>query len=224
MTNLVKIDRALMGLIVVTLIATVGVYFWDKDYFSLTFAAEDKLVEYGTAVFLLISSFVLIKNAASLSVKKRLFAAGLTAFYAFMFFMAAGEEISWGQRIIGWESGEFFQDNNKQDETNLHNMIIPTPFGDFHLAKTLFGSVLTTVILLYLAVLPFVYTRVEKIRNLCDRFAIPVPGMRHTFFAIAASLIIAAIDVSRKWEVYELVFSLLTTSIFLLPQNRDKTT
>ncbi|SLN23959.1 hypothetical protein ROA7450_00965 [Roseovarius albus] len=224
MTNLVKIDRALMGLIVVTLIATLGVYFWDKEYFSLTFAAEDKLVEYGTAVFLLISSFVLIKNAASLSAKKRLFAAGLTLFYAFLFFMAAGEEISWGQRIFGWESNEFFEANNKQFETNLHNMIIPTPFGDMHLAKTLFGSVLTTVILLYLAVLPFLYKRFEKIRNLANRLVVPVPDMRHTFFAILASLIIASIDVSRKWEVYELIFSLLTTSIFLLPQNRDKVT
>ncbi len=224
MTNLVKIDRALMGLIVVTLITTLGVYFWDKEYFHLTFAAEDKLVEYGTAVFLVISSIILIRNTIGLSAKKRMMAAALTAFYALLFFLAAGEEISWGQRIFGWESGEFMLENNKQDETNFHNLIIPTPFGDFHLAKTLFGSVLTTVILLYLAVLPFLYTRVESIRNLADRFVVPVPGIRHAFFAIAASLVILAIDVPRKWEVYELIFSLLTASIFLLPQNRDKTT
>ena len=66
-------------------------------------------------------------------------AAALTAVYALIFFMAAGEEVSWGQRIIGWESGEFFLQHNKQEETNLHNLMV----GDVHLTKSLFGPVLT---------------------------------------------------------------------------------
>lgn len=32
-----------------------------------------------------------------------------------------GEEVSWGQHIFGWESGEFWQSVNDQQETNLHN-------------------------------------------------------------------------------------------------------
>ena len=34
----------------------------------------------------------------------------------------AGEEISWGQWIFGWESPEFFREHNAQQETGLHNM------------------------------------------------------------------------------------------------------
>lgn len=34
----------------------------------------------------------------------------------------AGEEISWGQHIFGWESGDFFKLYNEQSETNLHNI------------------------------------------------------------------------------------------------------
>jgi hypothetical protein len=37
-------------------------------------------------------------------------------------FFLIGEEISWGQRIFGWESTEFFKASNKQEETNFHNI------------------------------------------------------------------------------------------------------
>ncbi|MCR9115151.1 MAG: hypothetical protein NXH84_17865 [Rhodobacteraceae bacterium] len=223
MTTLRQFDTGLMALIVAVLVTTVGIYLWDSHYFSQTYAAEDNLVEYATAVFLFVASLVLFSNARSLFGKSMRGAAVLTVFYGLLFFFAAGEEISWGQRIFSWETGETFQEINKQGETNLHNLLVKTPWGEFHLAKTLFGPVLTLILLLYLVVLPLVYPRSERIRRLADRFAVPVPGKRHAFFALAASLVIAAIDVSRKWEVYELVFSLIATSIFLLPVNRDKT-
>lgn len=33
----------------------------------------------------------------------------------------AGEEVSWGQHILNWESSEYWQAINDQGETNLHN-------------------------------------------------------------------------------------------------------
>lgn len=33
----------------------------------------------------------------------------------------AGEELSWGQHIFGWEASEYWQSLNDQGETNLHN-------------------------------------------------------------------------------------------------------
>lgn len=219
-----RLDTALLALTCFVLVLTVGVYVYSTDFFSLTYAREDGLVEYGTAIFLFAASFVLLVNARRLGARGLTLAVVCTLFYALLFFFAAGEEVSWGQRIFGWESGEFYQQNNKQNETNLHNLIVPTPWGDFHLAKTLFGPILTLILLLYLAVLPMLYPRVGWIRRIADRIAAPVPGTRHAVLAILASLVIAAIDVSRKWEVYELVFSLLATSIFLLPQNRAHTT
>ena len=41
----------------------------------------------------------------------------LASFYAFM------EEISWGQRLIGFDSPAFFHENSYQDETNIHNLL-----------------------------------------------------------------------------------------------------
>ena len=37
----------------------------------------------------------------------------------------AGEEISWGQRIFGWEAFGIFEDYNYQKEINLHNFFNP---------------------------------------------------------------------------------------------------
>lgn len=212
------LEKSVMALIVATLVATVVIYAWDRVFFTMVFAAEDGPVETATALFLLIASLVLGKHALALSAKGRRGAAGLMLFYALLFFLAAGEEISWGQRIIGWESGEFFQENNQQVETNVHNLVV---FGS-QLTKTLFGPVLTAIILVYLVVLPLLYVRTDRVQRLSDRFVVPVPWLKHGIIALSASILIALIDVDRKWEVYELVFSLIVVSIFLLPQNRDK--
>lgn len=46
-----------------------------------------------------------------------------TAGLAFLSFLAAGEEISWGQRLFGFQASESFQKLNYQRETNLHNLM-----------------------------------------------------------------------------------------------------
>ena len=38
-------------------------------------------------------------------------------------YLIAMEEISWGQRILGFESSDFFFKHNTQRETNLHNLV-----------------------------------------------------------------------------------------------------
>ena len=41
---------------------------------------------------------------------------------ALIFFFGAGEEISWGQRILGFQTPEALSQVNKQEEFNLHNL------------------------------------------------------------------------------------------------------
>ncbi|MEO0752332.1 MAG: hypothetical protein AAFY25_11060 [Pseudomonadota bacterium] len=219
MTSPQTIDRALLASVVIVLIVSIGVHLYDVIYFKAVYAFEDGPVEYATAFGLLFCCFAFISHAISLKRRSMTLAAVCTCVYALLFFLGTGEEISWGQRIFGWQSGEFFMENNKQFETNLHNLTV----GDTNLARTVFGSGLTTVILLYLVALPLLYPRVAVLRRVADRLAIPVPGLRHTGLAILASLVIALMDQGRKWEVYELVFSLIMLSIVLLPQNLDKT-
>ncbi|WP_338550126.1 hypothetical protein [Roseovarius phycicola] len=219
MPALQRIDQGLMALIGLVLVLTVAIYFISTDYFSLRFAAEDGLVEYGTAICLFVACLILLRNGFALRGKATKLAVGLTFFYALAFFFGAGEEISWGQRIFGWETSEAMKAINRQDETTLHNIEI----GGVAMTKHLFGPVLTATILLYLVVLPLLYPRIRWVTNFVNRIALPVPGLRHAILAVLASLVIAIIDVDRKWEVYELVFGLLVVSIFLLPQNSEHT-
>lgn len=215
MAPLRTIELSVLALVALTLAVSVGIYFWHTEFFYTTFAVEDGPVEYGTALFLLVAGLLLVRHSAAL-IQRRRSAAALVAVYALLFLAAAGEEISWGQRIFGWQAGDFFQQNNYQRETNFHNLEI----AGFHLAKTLFGSVLTTVLLLYLVVLPLLYPRSAGLRRVMHRLAIPVPGPRHAVLAVAASVVVAVMDVPRKWEVYELVFSMIAVSIMLMPRNR----
>lgn len=82
------------------------------------------LIEYGTVAAL---ATVLI---ASLSAARR-----HAGFQRWVFVLTGvctlivlGEEVSWGQWIVQWRSPEFFQENNLQSETNLHNFLPPRAF------------------------------------------------------------------------------------------------
>ena len=50
----------------------------------------------------------------------RMIMAGLSVFC----WMAAGEEISWGQRLFGFMPPDIFQEKNFQQEFNLHNILV----------------------------------------------------------------------------------------------------
>ena len=90
-TILKKIDFALMAAVAITLLAAVIIYFTDQTFFWKHFAAEDGVIEYGTVIFLFAAGLVLARNAVSLWSQGRPGAALLTAFYALLFVLAAGE-------------------------------------------------------------------------------------------------------------------------------------
>src|SRR6056297_2053706 len=214
-------DSLLFGAAYTTLVFTVIYYVTGMhEEFRLGFATEYGPVEWGTAICLLFSSIVLIRNAGVLRARRGALAAVLTGIYALAFFFAAGEEISWGYRIFNWEAGEFFLEHNAQQETNLHNLVV----GDVKLVKTLFGSALTVAILLYLLILPLLYSRIAFLSRLVDRLAIPVADTRHAVLTLVATIVVASVQLTHKWESYEFVFSLLTISIFLQPRNADRVT
>jgi len=211
-------DVVLVGIFI--LFHAVGIYLMLQapETFATDFAEEDGIVEYLTAVLLFGGSMALLAQAIqwySFGGLKRF--GLLTAFYALLFFFAAGEEVSWGQRIFGWESTEYFLENNHQGETNLHNLML----GEVNLTKTLFGWVLTTAVLLYLLVLPALYGRARRVDRFVQVMAVPVPRLQHALMALFATGLMAFVDVQRQFELYELAFSIITLAIFLHPRNGD---
>lgn len=57
-------------------------------------------------------------------------------------FFIVGEELSWGQRIFGWETSETMKAINKQKETNLHNIEgVGDTFKLLHLVIGAYGTI-----------------------------------------------------------------------------------
>ena len=207
---------AALALFVISHLAAIPVALWNPDFFSTHIAQEDGLIESLTAIFLFAAGMVLIWRARQLRALGRNVQAGLTWLYAALYVFVAGEEISWGQRIFGWASGEYFLENNQQAETNFHNLIV----GQQQLASTLFGNWLTPVLLLYLIVLPLLYTRVTWVRRAAYALAAPVPGRMHAWLAVIATAAMGVIaGTYRQFELYEYAFSLISLMIFLEPRN-----
>ena len=78
---------------------------------------EDGIVEYGKALLLLGASvgFGIVLARVRF---RNLWYLGYTA----LFLVLAGEEISWGQRLLGIDTPEGFARINEQGETSLHNV------------------------------------------------------------------------------------------------------
>lgn len=188
---------------------------WSDDLFFIYFGAEDSLVETATAIILAICGFVLWWRV---SVARHILTRGaivLGILYGLAYVWAGGEEISWGQRILGFDSPAYFAQNNDQQEFTFHNLVI----GEVKLDEVIFGPVLSYVILAYLIVLPGLWPRVAWLQTLVRRMVIPVPRYHHAAFSLAVTVIIPLLDESRRWEVYECIFALLSLAIFLHPAN-----
>lgn len=89
----------------------------------LFFFDEDGVFEWFTALCLITSGLIMLANSwrlkgtqASLVIKFLCALGGIGILFVGM------EEISWGQRIFGWETKGIFAEHNDQLETNFHNL------------------------------------------------------------------------------------------------------
>lgn len=213
---LTKIEKVAFGILAV--IFAIGVYYGltDEKFFNTVITREDGLVEYSTALFLfliaVLCAFRLFTRGKGKSLTWKI---GVLAF-TLLFVFGAGEEISWGQRIFGIESGEYFLENNAQQETNLHNLVVDGK----KVNKVIFSQLLMLVMVVYLIVTPILYRRVKWAKNLLDRFAVPVVQWHHTIAFLLCTLLVIIIPAERKWEIYELAFGVIFLLIFLNPLNK----
>ena len=89
---------------------------------------EDGLIEnIGAFGFLLAALAFLINYALSKGQgmrfgKKQYKRQPIFLLLSLFFFLALAEEISWGQRIFGWETPSALQEINSQGEINIHNL------------------------------------------------------------------------------------------------------
>lgn len=124
---------------------------------------EDGVVEWGTfwaQVVSLAASAWIAWRARSRGLAAWWFPAGVALFS----FFVAGEEVSWGQRVFGYQPPSWFLHDNIQLEANIHNLFRPR----------IWSAGIELVIAGYGIVLPLLLRSV-RVRTFAERFGIYAP-------------------------------------------------
>lgn len=216
--NLSLFEKLALGYVsIFTLIGFVWSYI-DHDAFKSYFVIEDGFTEWSTVVFLLIGLFVCVQRVWLLKGQRPFLFLFMTSLLALFFFFGAGEEISWGQRLFGVESSEFFAQHNAQGETNLHNLVV----GDTKLNKLIFGRGIGILLFLYLAVLIPLYRTKEGVKRFVDKFAIPIAQNYQIVAYVVLLLLVQVIMASsKKGEMLEFAGSVIFLLNVAFPYNKS---
>ena len=209
-------ERATLGLLVLLTVVGLVLAVVDPRLFR-RYTSESGPIENLTVVALLAGALVCGRRAWRLSQRRfRRLPLALTAL-AVLFVVAAGEELSWGQRIFGIETPEFFQRHNIQHEMNLHNLVVK----GVKINRLVFGTGLLIAVVAYCAILPWGYRRWRWLRQIADTLAVPVPRTRHVvWYAVLA--VGAVLTPSKfRWEVMELISATMFFLIATFPFNAE---
>ena len=211
-------EKLIVSFLIITVV--IGIYFFytNKDFYAYL-VQEDGFFENLTSIFLFLSSFYLFYFFLSnIKLKSIWWKMGIIIMIIGLFF-GAGEEISWGQRIFHIESSKFFNENNSQKETNLHNMIV----DGVKLNKLIFSNLLSIIFSIYFLILPILWRKNNFIKKTINQFGIPIANNYQVIiFMISSLIIILSISNERKWEIWEYTFALTMFLIVLNPLNKKE--
>lgn len=186
------------------------------DWFEEVYAVEDGWIENLTLLPLVAIIVVGITYIKKLySVRSKVFVIIISLSVLFGVFVI-GEEISWGQRIFKVESSTFFLENNAQQETNLHNLVV----GGKKINKIIFSQLITLCLAFYLIVLPWLYSKRVTWQHLIDYAGIPVPRLYQIVSCLLLFISIAFIPSGKNAEILEFGITHLFVLIYIYPKNK----
>lgn len=189
----------------------------DRHLFEGYYVREDGPIEWLQFEALILAAVVCFKRFFELrKTKPNLFLFCLIAL-GLIFIFGAGEEISWGQRILGVKSPEFFIQHNSQEETNFHNLIV----GGKKINKIIFGVGLGLSVAFYMLLLPYLYRKYEKIKKLSDQFAIPIPKLVYILLYLVLVIVVEITASAKRGELIEFGGVWLFFLMTYFPANRQ---
>lgn len=169
----------------------------ESELFAVVFLEDGIMENLSAALYL---AAVLFSVLAAFRVRGSALPAWRLPFLIYLV-LAAGlffigmEEISWGQRIIGWETPPVFAEGNVQNETNLHNF-----FNDY------FPVIYPLIALIVVPILLNVWLLNDKRWNKLASLVLPHPSLIGIGYLIAV--------VALVWNHQEMIEELL--SVFAL--------
>lgn len=122
--------------------------------------------------------------------------AGLTGLVA----LAALEEISWFQRVLNITSSEFFLQNNRQAETNLHNLAV----GSGSLHKNVLLKLIVIAGLTHNLILPFLARKRPGLQRWVEQMGLYLPPLGASIvYVTLVALSHLLVEHPRKGELGE---------------------
>ena len=203
----------LVSLIVSFTIIAIKLVTGGSDFYE-NFLGENSVVEWLTALFLLLSAYVAL--VAGLS-KESPFPKWLLLSFASIFFIGFMEELSWGQMIFFWDTPDSFRPLNSQGETTLHN--IRGINNLINPALLLFSSTASAIALSKTS------SNIPLLGNSLLRFS---KGLFPMFFLATIICTVVILDSSIvflgrigqdiEWAEFLISFSIFMHSLFLIAQ------
>ena len=207
-------EKFILSLVLGILITGYLLFYTNVPLFE-SYVREDGLVEWLTVLGLILGVIVCIQRFFKLRKVRSWWFLFIVLGLAILLFFAAGEEISWGQRIFHIQSSEFFKERNSQGETNLHNLIV----DGVKLNKLIFSIGLTIAMGVYLLVFPILYRYHAGTKRFIDRSGIPLPKAYQVISMLLVFLITSLLPHEKKAEMLEAGIALLFFLVIRYPGN-----
>ena len=201
------IEKICFAFIIAIILIAFGLFFFNQPFLDV-YLGEDGIVEWLTVAGLLCGFFVCAYRFVTLFKKRNWWFLFIVFVLGFLLFIAAGEEISWGQRILGIQSSEYFIKNNAQGETNIHNLVV----NGVKINKLVFSTILIAVLGIYLLVLPLLYRYSNSVKKFIDKSGVPVPR----FYQIVSFLLVFAVSGLLKHDRNPEVLECGAAALFFL--------
>jgi hypothetical protein len=208
-------EKIIIALVLIILLIGYFLFYTNLAAFTI-YVEEDGTVEWLTVVGLMLGCIVSFSRFFKLIGKRNWWFLTVTFVLAIMLFFASGEEISWGQRILGIKSPEFFQKNNAQHETNIHNLIV----DNVKLNKLIFSVMLSIAMGIYLLLMPILFEKSPKIKAFLNYSGVPVPRLYQIICFVLLIILTSLLRHEKNAELLECGTGLLFFLIIRYPKNQ----
>ena len=214
-SKLSLLEKWILALTLIILLIAFGLLYFNPASLD-TYLGEDGIVEWLTVGGLLAGSLVCFNRFIALFKKKNWWFLVVTFVLGILLFIAAGEEISWGQRILGIKSSEYFLKNNAQGETNIHNLVV----NGVKINKLVFSTILIGVLAIYLVLIPILYKTNKSVKTVMDNSGVPIARLYQIISFLIVFGISGLLKHDRNPELLECGAAALFFLIISFPINK----
>jgi hypothetical protein len=210
-------EKVMYPILVIFLVVAIYVSRTNIIYFESSLATDDGLFQWMIFYTLMFASIMCFYRAYILkpfrgSVFSAFLVMGGIAFFAF-----AMDEISWAQRVFGFNAPQFFLDHNTKMQVNFHHLVI----NGFRVNNIIFTLSVKVLATLYFIVLPFFYNKLDQIKTFVNRFAIPLPRYTHVGAYVVLAALVNFIPSGLNYVIFEFGFYWILVLMMYNPLNDE---